>query len=188
MQDNSYRPPEQAQNENARLTCSAGKTTPRRGVWKSIVGAFVVLAWDVALTGWFGMSFFVCPIWFLVSIIKNTIQRPGWIIAIIRIAIPALTLTLAMANDAIQYRIGKANAPIIVAACEEFHAANGRFPKTLDELVPRYMPSIPRAKYCLVFGEFDYFNYGKPMLVWYVVPPYGRKIYDFEDRKWSYLD
>ncbi len=59
----------------------------------------------------------------------------------------------------------------------------------LDELVPQYIPSIVPAKYCLVCGEFRYWNLdGSPMLVWYVVPPYGRAIYNFEERRWSYLD
>lgn len=147
-----------------------------------------LLFFDVIFSGSFLWSFLDCPIWFLVSILKNAIQHPGWRLALLRIAIPALTLGLVSANDAFQYGIGKANAPRIIAACEEFHAANGKFPKTLDELVPRYMPSIPRAKYCLVWGDFLYMNYGHPMLVWYVVPPHGRKIYDFEDRRWNYLD
>ena len=188
MQDISYRPPEQVQNEGARSTSLAHKAWSARGIRVSIGGALVVLGWDVALTGWFGMSFLVCPIWFLFSILKNVIQRPGWRLALLRIAIPAVTLGLVLANNAFQLTIGEANAPRIIAACEEFHADNGKFPKTLDELVPRYMPSIPRAKYCLYYGEFRYLNYGRPMLVWYVAPPYGRRIYDFEDPRWGYLD
>lgn len=174
MQDNSHQPPSLARSH--------------RGIRASIVGALVLLGWDVVLSGWFGMSFLVCPIWFLFSILKNAIQRPGWRLALLRIAIPVVTLGLALANDEFQYRVGKANAPKIIAACEEFRAANGKFPKTLDELVPRYLPSIPRAKYCLEFGEFVYMNYGHPMLVWYIAPPFGRKIYDFEERRWGYLD
>ncbi len=60
--------------------------------------------------------------------------------------------------------------------------------RTLDELVPDQLPSVPRAKYCLAYGRFLYFNYGRPMLGWYVVPPFGRRTYDFETRRWSYID
>ena len=189
MQDSSYEPREQSQNEDARLTNHGGKTSSRRGVGRSIGGAFVLLAWDAAFTGSFLMSNCVCPIWFVFSILKNAIQRPGWRLAFLRIAIPALTLGLVLANDAVQFRIAKARAARVVTACEEFHVANGKYPRSLDELVPRHMPSIPRAKYCLVFGEFRYWNMdGSPMLVWYVVPPFGRKIYDFENRRWNYID
>jgi hypothetical protein len=127
--------------------------------------------------------------WFLLSIVRNAIQRPGWRLAILRTAIPLVTLGLVLANNAFQLRVAEANAPRVVAACEAFHDSNGRFPKTLDELVPRYMPIIPRAKYCLDHGEFVYFfNQGEPMLVWYVVPPYYRRIYDFDTRRWNYID
>ena len=153
------------------------------------LGALVLLGWDVAFSGSFVMSFCVCPIWFLVSILKNAIQRPGWRLALLRIAVPALTLGLVLANDAAQFWIAKANAARVVTACEEFHVANGRYPQSLDELVPRHMPSVPRAKYCLGFGEFRYWYMdGEPMLLWYAVPPFGRKVYDFENRRWNYID
>jgi hypothetical protein len=168
----------------------ASKMWSHRGIRVSIGSALVLLAWDAAFSGSFLMSFCFCPIWFLVSILKNAIQRPGWRLALLRIAIPALTLGFVMANDALQLRVAEANAPRLVAACEEYHATNGTFPLTLDELVPQCMPSVPRAKYCLGhFGQFVYFfNQGKPMLVWYVVPPYYRRIYDFETRQWRYIE
>lgn len=158
------------------------------GIRVSVGISLALLAWDVAISGSFLTSFLCCPIWILVSVVKNAIQRPGWRLALLRIAVPALTLGLALGNNEVQLGIARANATRIIAACEEFHAANGRYPCGLDELVPRYMGSIPRAKYCVAWGEFLYFNLGKSMLVWYVVPPYGRKIYDFEGRRWSYLD
>ena len=187
MQDNSSRPAEHVRNEMC-LTTLVRSAWSERGIRWSIGGACLLLAWDVALTGSFVVSLLCCPIWFLVSVLKGAIERAGWWLTLFKIAVPALTLGLVLANNAVQIKIGEANAPKIIAACEGFHAANGEFPKSLDELVPRYMPSVPRAKYCLLFGEFVYFNYGKPMLVWYVVPPFSRGIYDFETRRWNYID
>ena len=176
-------------NEDARLTIPGDKISPNRGVGKSIVGAFFLLFWDVAWGGTFIFSIQVCPVWFLVSILKNAIQRPGWKIALFRIAIPVATLGLVLANNAFQYRMAESNAARVVTACEEFHAANGKFPQTLDDLVPQYMQSMPRAKYCLGYGEFLYWNMEeRPMLMWYAVPPFSRKIYNFEDRQWDCLD
>lgn len=161
-----------------------------RGIRVSVGAAIVLLGWDAGFSGSYLLSLLLCPLWFVASLVKNVIQRPGWRLGLLRIAVPALTLGLARVNDAIQVGIAEANAPRIVAACEEFRAANGRFPRALDELVPRYMPSVPRAKYCLgPWGQFDYFyNSGKPMLVWHVVPPYYRRIYDFQTRRWSYIE
>lgn len=182
--------PEQAKNEDAGLKICGGKTAPHRGVGASIWSALALLALDVVFSGSFLMSSCFCPIWFLVSIVMNTIQRPGWRIALLRITIPAVTLGLVLANDAVQFRIAERNASLIVAACEKFHAASGRFPRSLDELVPRYMPSVPRAKYCLNWGEFHYLNNAGEWhaLVWCVVPPFGQKIYVFEKRQWNYID
>ncbi|MHB1037554.1 MAG: hypothetical protein ACYC35_22030 [Pirellulales bacterium] len=186
MQDSSDRPAEHA-NDESWLMMLVRYVWHQRGIRVSLAIACLLLAWDVAETGSFLMSLLFCPIWFLASVLKNAIQRPGWRLAFLRIAVPVLTLGLVFANDAIQHRVAEANASRIIAACEEFHAANGRFPESLDELVPRYMPSVPRAKYCHLYGEFVYFN-GTPRLMWYVVPPYGRKDYDFETRRWGYLD
>ncbi|MCZ2080207.1 MAG: hypothetical protein LC130_35010 [Bryobacterales bacterium] len=160
------------------------------GIWASIVAAAALLLWDVAFSGWFGASLIFCPIWFLVSVFKNAIQRPGWRLAIVRTGIPVFTLGLAWANGTLQITIAEANAPRLVAACEEYHALNGRFPEGLDELVPHYIRSVPRAKYCVgPWCQFDYFyNQGKPMLVWYVIPPHYRKIYYFETRRWNYIE
>ena len=160
-----------------------------RDIRVSLGGAALVLAWDVGFSGSFLLSWLLCPPWLLLSLVKNAIQRPGWALALVRIAIPALTLGLVMANNALQLRIAEANALQVVAACEEYHAAHGTFPKSLDELVPQHMRSVPRAKYCAgPWCHFAYyFNQGKPMLVWYVVPPYYRRIYDFNTRQWSVL-
>jgi hypothetical protein len=151
MRDPSYRPPEIGPS-------LASRAWSHRGIRVSIGSAIVLLAYDAVLNGSFGLSFLICPIWFLVSVLKNAIQCPGWRLALFRIAVPPLTLGLVLANDAFQYRIAEANAARVVEACEEFRDANGKFPKTLGELVPWYMPSVPRAKYCLEYGEFRYWN------------------------------
>jgi len=153
----------------------------------SVVAAAILFAWDGALYGTCLMAWVFCPIWFLVSALKNGIERSGWGIALVRIGIPAMTFGLLWANSAVQLKVAEANAQRVVAACQEFHTANGRFPKNLDELVPRYMNFVPRAKYCLA-GRFSYHSLGTPVLYWQVVPPYLRKIYNFETRSWSYLD
>ena len=168
---------------------AAGGRELFRGVKRSVMGAAALLLFDGVFTASFLMSWIFCPIWFLVSLVTSAIQRPGWGLAFLRLGIPALTLALVLANSAVQNRIAEANARRVIAACEAHHAANGAFPKDLRELTPRYLSSVPVAKYCLgPPSVFYYYNVGKPMLVWQVIPPHYRKIYDFEDRRWSYLD
>ncbi len=158
-----------------------------RGIRGSVIAAALLLAWDGAMNGTCLLAWIFCPIWFLVSLLRFPIERPGRGLALVRVGIPAMTLGLLWANNDVQLRVAEANARRVIAACEEYHAANGRFPKTLDELVPQYLSSVPRAKYCLD-GRFYYHNFGTPTLYWKVVPPYLRKIYNFETRRWSYLD
>lgn len=153
-----------------------------------IGGACLLLAWDIGFTGSYLLSILCCPIWFLGSILNSVMQRPGWRLSVFRSAIPALVLGLVVANSSVQIKIAEANATRIIAACEAFQAANASFPVSLDELVPRFVSYVPRAKYCLAFGEFSYFNLDNPILIWCVVPPYGRRVYDFHTQRWSSLD
>jgi hypothetical protein len=162
-----------------------------RNVRGSIGAAALVLTFDVVLFGSVLMSYVLCPIWILVSLLKSAIHRPGWGLALARILIPALTLWLVKANDAFQRRVAETNAQRIVAACEEYHAANGRFPTDLDELTPKYMHSVPVAKYCLGPGNLFFYtssSSGPTMLAWEIVAPHYRRIYNFETRRWSYID
>jgi len=165
-----------------------GDNAPDHGVRWSIGGSLALLAWDVA-DGSFLFSLLACPVWFLVSLTKSAIQRPPWAVALGRAAIPLVTVAVVLANSAVQSKIARANAGKIVAACEQFRAESGRFPHTLDELVPEYLAFVPRAKYCLVWGDFQYFNNsGHPILGWVDVPPYGRPTYEFQNRRWGYVD
>jgi hypothetical protein len=165
-----------------------------RSVWSrgsirlGIGGAFLLLAWDVGFTGSYVASLLLSPILFLACVLKSSAERAGWRMILVSLAIPVLTLGLVVANSEIQIRLAKRNAARVIAACEQFRAANGRFPKSLEELPPRYLPYVPRAKYSLAHGEFSYFNYGKAMLVWCVVPPFERKIYDFETQRWNDIE
>ena len=139
----------------------------------SLALAVLLLASDVVLTGGYLWSIVACPIWFLWGLARTVIGRPGWRIALVEIAIPAATLGLILCNTALQWQIAEANADRIIAACEQFHAANGSYPGSLEELVPRYLSSVPRAKNCMMWGGFLYLSPYKgsgPRLIWYKVP------------------
>ena len=188
-QDDACRALDPTQQETAESTTQASAGPPRRGIRGTVLAALILLTWDVAFTGSFLVSFLVCPVWFLLAIAKNAIERPGWRLALLRIAIPPLVLWLVLANDKFERGMAKANAARIIAACNRFRVDNGVFPQSLDELVPRHMESVPPAKYCLMHGEFQYWRFdGGATLVWCVVPPFSRAIYDFEKGQWRYLD
>ena len=189
--DNPYRSPKESDH---RLDA---ETSPLR--WRQVIaasrtslnGATVLFCFDVVLGGSYLFSVLVCPIWFLVSVVKSLIERPQWGVGLFRVATPAVTLGIVLASTAIQWTIAEGNAVQIINACEEFHAANGRYPKTLNELVPRYLKSIPRAKYCLISGEFVYSfdkESGRCILWWCKILPFGTEVYSFADKRWRFID
>jgi hypothetical protein len=154
----------------------------------SLVMAAVVLFWDVGIEGFWGFSLLICPPWFLISIVKNIVQRPGWGIATLRISMPLLTFAIAYGNGNLQWKISDVHAQQLIKACEEFQVANGRYPNKLDELVPKYLSSVPPAKYC-VMGEFLYVNSKDgPCMLWWTRYGFYRRIYDFDEKRWGNVD
>lgn len=189
MQAHSCEPLGQTQAGDVTVVSTVHTAWSHCGVRWTIGIAIALLVMDATMFGAIGWSCLICPIWFVFSIFKNIIQRPGWRLACLRIAAPPVTLMLVLANYAVQYRIGAANVQEIITACEEFQAANDAFPKSLHELVPTYIPFVPYARYSMYYNKFVYhYMEGRPLLVWYVVPPYGRNTYSFEEQKWQYID
>ncbi len=181
--------------ESQYLTTQSPRTLLRG--WRAITAskgtlllAAAVLCVDVVFDGSYAFSGLICPIWFLVSLVKNLIWRPGWEVALFKIAMPVLVLGITITNDSIQWNMAETNSKRVIKACEEFHAANGRYPKTLDELVPGYLPSVPCAKHCLnPMSRFMYFNYSPndSLLVWQRMGWY-RKTYRFGANRYGQLD
>lgn len=165
------------------------RTSRAHTIKRSLVCAALLIAWDVVLSGSFLMSILICPIWFLLSCVRGVLRRPGWRVGLSRVLMPILTLALALGNATLQSKIARANAQRIITASERYHAANGRYPGKLVDLVPQYLASVPRAKYALMFGDFWYVSApNSHAIMWVALPPFGRPIYTFEDRRWSYLD
>ncbi|MBV9189460.1 MAG: hypothetical protein JOZ85_03195 [Betaproteobacteria bacterium] len=85
--------------------------------------------------------------------------------------------------------IAEGRAGEVIAAAENFKARFGRYPETLDELVPLFMSEVPKAKPAGMMRTFDYRVLGEEHTLMYtVVPPFGRKVYTFERKRWSALD
>jgi hypothetical protein len=83
------------------------------------------------------------------------------------------------------------NADALIAACRAFQAKQGRLPARLEELVPDFLPELPRAKFD---GPHFGFTYDvneaatRHVLGWTEVIPFGRPFYVFEEDRWGYLD
>lgn len=82
--------------------------------------------------------------------------------------------------------IARERAESLIVAVEKFYAKHGRYPERLEEVVPVFIPAIPRAKYVVIADKFGYsVSDSRHSLVYVEIPPFGRRIYTFEDRKWT---
>lgn len=82
------------------------------------------------------------------------------------------------------------HAARVIEACRAFETRYGVLPARLDALVPEFLPAVPRAKYTIAFGEFTYAasDEKRHTLMYVSLPPFGRRIYNFEDGQWHQLD
>jgi len=116
-------------------------------------------------------------------------QRP---LAASRAARAALYLLLGAATvGAMQFHAytARVNADRVIAACRSYEKANGKLPEKLPDLVPAFLSGIPRAKYTGTYGEFVYLSSPTSHTLLYVaLPPFGRRLYHFEQGRWSSLD
>jgi hypothetical protein len=164
----------------------------KQGTLSAIKGSLlmtaVVLFWDVANEGFWGFSLLFCPPWLLISVVKSIVQRPGWGIAVLRTSMPLLTFAIAFGNGNLQWKISDVHAQQVIEACEEYQFANRRYPNELDDLVPKYLASVPPAKYCLM-GNFVYVNSDNgPCMLWWTRYGFYRRIYDFREKRWGNVD
>jgi hypothetical protein len=77
----------------------------------------------------------------------------------------------------------------VIAAVKAYHQQHGAYPRRLEDLVPAFLPSVPRAKYVLGLGEFKYlYHEASPTLFYVEFPPFGRPTFSFGRDAWTYMD
>jgi hypothetical protein len=121
------------------------------------------------------------------------IGRRSWRGAGVR-ALGALFFVLAavavVAVNAAQNDMARRRAGVLIAACDAFQERHARYPAALTELVPEFLPSVPRAKYTLASSEFTYAmrTDAPPTLSYVSLPPFGRPVYSFSRHAWGFID
>lgn len=107
-------------------------------------------------------------------------------------AICLLTAILIFVTLGLQNRMADRRAVKLGDACLAYRAKYHHYPKTLNVLVPEFIPSVPVARYGLLGN--DHFIYAsvnddwEPMLFYEAMPPFGRRFYHMQSRTWGYLD
>ena len=83
--------------------------------------------------------------------------------------------------------LAEARSREIITAVDKFYQEQGTYPGALENLVPAYLPGIPRPR--LGPGAFYYLGAPEnPHLMYADFPPFGRKSWSFTDRKWITID
>jgi hypothetical protein len=82
------------------------------------------------------------------------------------------------------------HAARVIDACRRFEARRGALPDRLEDLVPEFLAAVPRAKFTLAWGAFEYsrFSPTRHTLMYVTLPPFGRRVYHFEGARWSQVD
>lgn len=82
-------------------------------------------------------------------------------------------------------RLSQSRAESLIAACESYREANRRYPERLADLAPRFIPEIPKARRTWLQAEFSYRAGSEHVLGWTTLPPFGRRYYVLEAKRWG---
>ena len=103
-------------------------------------------------------------------------------VALIYAALCVSTMGVILSN----WRVAQHRAAPVIAAIERFHSDQGRYPSTLEELCPSYLPSIPSAGFTLIGRRYGYIA-DRPQL-YFPAMFHGIDAYDFPTRGWRTND
>jgi len=139
----------------------------------------------LALEAWLGIGFagvgvgMVCLILFAVLAIVDRQRRWHYFrVAATYLLLSVATLSLISWNA----RLAQRRASPVIAAVNRYHSEHGQYPTTLDQLVPTYLPSIPRAGFTQISRDFRYYD-ERPQL-YFAGMWHGVFAYDFPTESW----
>jgi replication-associated recombination protein RarA len=153
-------------------------------IYRHLAAALALFAFDAFAMG-------ECVLASLVAIVMIPIglsrPRHGARVAAVYFAMLVAAVAVALGNQ----QIARARAERIVAALQAYKAAHGAFPERLTDLVPAYLPAVPRARCVLAFGEFHYSHDDDDDdgTLWFTaVSPFGRRLYRLQTASWMYME
>jgi hypothetical protein len=151
---------------------------------KHLIIAGLTLAFEACVgVGLFGMGYgIILVVIFVILAIAQRQRRSEWFrVAVIYALMFVATMALLLSN----IQVAQRRAVPVIAAVSRYHSEHGHYPKTLDELVPVYLPSIPHAGFTLISRDFRYFifNDERPQL-YFPAMFHGVFAYDFATKTW----
>lgn len=80
-------------------------------------------------------------------------------------------------------KLADSNGKVIVKALESYKNEKGKYPASLEDLVPKYIDSLPRAKYTFLWKDFYWVDNN---LVYVNDAPVNLMKYDFNSSRWTW--
>lgn len=168
---------------NARLQMSAdlNNVKDKSPIAGHILIATLLLFLEVCVgIGMVGMSvgFFVAGIAFLRAVKWKDLRRHLLRVSAVYVLLFVGTAVAIAWNSS----LARKRAEPVIAAVERFRADHGRYPGTLNELVPAYLSSIPRGGFTWISRQYWY-DARRPQ-VYFAAMFHGVFFYDFPTHQW----
>lgn len=110
---------------------------------------------------------------------------------LIRFAVYLAAVGVVLSLIPINRQVAEDRAQRIIAAAENYKTANGKYPDRLDQLAPQFIAEIPtKARVTFTDIGFRYLTGSEDshLLMYVAMPPFGRRIYNFETKSWGFID
>lgn len=151
--------------------------------WQLVAAAvvYVIDAWILGQGGIAIVALIAAVIAGIVSIVRGLAgDRQRIRQGLATVGLFLATLLAVVATNIQHQAMSERRAPQVIEAIGKYRDSHATYPAKLQDLVPAQMSSVPRARYTLLFGNFEYIfkRQDTPLLMFYAVPPLGRRVYD----------
>ncbi|HEY7099840.1 MAG TPA: hypothetical protein VH437_24160 [Terriglobales bacterium] len=125
-----------------------------------------------------GLGFFIALICVIIYFLDKPPSRNLLRVALVFGALGAASQSWSVFN----WHVAQNRAAPVIKACEEFRRSNGVYPRSLDQLVPEFLPSLPRPSYTWMGRRYGYAS--EPPRLYFAAMFHGVVTYDFESHHW----
>jgi len=132
----------------------------------------------------------------LVVLVQLVLGIPGIIranspdikrVRLVSLAIYIGAALIVFSSNLVNNRIAHHRAEVLISSIKAYVSAEHKYPEKLQDLVPRYIPSVPDAKFSLMFNKF-YYSSKHPFLMYVSFSPFARPTYSFDKETWQVVD
>ena len=163
---------------------------PKKPLILSVLTAVGIFVFDSFVTGAPTFSIFVLIylVVYLVPVTLFSIKNKSKLRFFAgKLAIYTLMLIACFGFRFYDLSLAEKRSEMVISAVDQYYQDKGHYPSSLFELVPAYLPEIPKPR--IAPGEFYYMGAPEdPHLMYADTPPFGRLSWSFKNREWTSLD